>query len=1239
MDKQLLQALDNLSYGLEMLVEALKNQKPAKSSTAQAIKGGDFGKSLEQINAGLRAIKKDTQEILKNQQTIIALQKKKSRDKSTEEFDGDDKKKQSSIKKGITMILLIAVAVLAIGLAFKIVGKIDFLSVVGLSIAILIMAAAFEKIAQLKLTVKEAAVASLAIVMMAVAVTVSSWILSLVKPISFLQALTGILIMGMFAIAAGGISKMIKELSEIGLMKIIKGVIFLPIIMAAVALGITLSSWILSRVVPIGFGQALTAILISIVFVAISFGLRKILNAMEKATPANAVKLVLVLPAVAIAITASSWILSKVIPIGFRQAITAILISVMFTVMSIGIGKIVQAIGKMDWKDVPKIPVFFTLMALGLAASAFIFAKSQRYFDAINWVTMLRILLLGVVVGIIAIVVAVAVKLMKGMSWQTVLQVPAFFSLLSLAIAVSAFIFFKSRKYLDEISWARSLKILMLGVVMGIIMAVVSVSAKVLNKVSWGTVLKVPVFFTLMALAVSASAFIFAKSKKAFDDLTISMIFKIGVFGVALSIVAAAMSLVLTIIKKAGIGVTDALKGGLIIVIIATTIMLSSLILNLGNYKKYPPLKWTLGVAASIAAFGIGALLLGAAVFGPQALVFAAGLVAILITSLTIVATSHILNKGKYDKHPTLKWTLGVSAALASFSLGAILLGINVINPFFYAGLNMLGKVAKSIVSVSKILAKGQYNIPGMVKWAAATTLLFTVFTPIILILGAVGVAAAAMGAIFGDKANPFKQGTKMLKDIAQSIVDVSFILAKGKYSGGPNAKWAGGVAIALGAFAPVYAMLVANSVMKLFGGGGVGPKDFAEAIKTISKGIVTAAGYFAKNTASFKNGPPEAWAKGVGKAIGAFAPVYKILASEKGLFGTGVSIEKFKRAIITITKGIIESAKIFAKNTAPFKDGMYPSTKWSKGVGSAIGAFAPIFKQISENSGLMTSGDEVVNTMVNGIVKVAKAIVRVANIMKGVNKWDSYPTKKWSWNIKKGIISFIGIANEVDLELVSYDAIITASNKIVYVAKLFSMNKKHFQTRIDPNFTSNLRKNIVDFNKLVKELSKSQDKSLMGKITGMADALTGNDPITQIAKRMITLAKGYDKLATSLIKLSVAMRMLNLKSLAQLGNFGSIQSKGPEEGQSISQVKSQQSAIVGKSQEGKSIGGGGKEKEGPNIPPDLVKKNQIYYVSQQLEKMNKILANIDNNASSIFAFMEEQANSSESTGLKTEKD
>ena len=65
MDKQLLQALDNLSYGLEVLVEALK-QKNAKSDTGKTLQSGNFDKSLESITVELKSIKKDTQEILKN---------------------------------------------------------------------------------------------------------------------------------------------------------------------------------------------------------------------------------------------------------------------------------------------------------------------------------------------------------------------------------------------------------------------------------------------------------------------------------------------------------------------------------------------------------------------------------------------------------------------------------------------------------------------------------------------------------------------------------------------------------------------------------------------------------------------------------------------------------------------------------------------------------------------------------------------------------------------------------------------------------------------------------------------------------------------------------------------------------------------------------------------------------------------------------------------------------------------
>jgi hypothetical protein len=1306
MDKQLLKALDNLSFGLELLVQSLNDRKSAKSSTAQAIKSADFGKSLEQINVGIKSIKKDTQEILKNQQTIISMQKKKSADSKTDTFEGDDKKKEGSIKKGITMILLIAVAVLAIGLAFKIVGKIDFLSVVGLSIAILIMASAFEKIARIKMTIREAAVASLSLVMMSAAVTLSSWILQLVKPISFSQAITGILIMGMFAVSANGIGKIIRAISKMGIMSIIKSIVFLPLILASIALGIAWSSWALTKIVPIGFSQALTAILISIVFVAISFGLNKIMKAVRKATPATALKLTLVLPAIAAGITVSSWIMSKIKVITWGQALTAILIGAMFAIISFGMVNIVKAVGKMQkWSDVFKLPVFLTMISLAIAASAFIFATSKKYFEQLNWVTMLRILLLGVTIGLIAIVVGFAIKIMGKLSWGMVLKVPAFFTLLSVAIAASAFIFSKAKKYIDEMTWVRALRILLLGIVIGVVAIVAAFAGKIMGKMGWGTIVKIPVFYTLISLAIAVSAFIFAFAKKAFDALTFTMMLKIAAFGISLGVAILAIGIVMVILKKIGLKVADAAKGGVAIVIIAVVIMVTSLILSIGSYKKYPPVMWALGVAASLAAFGVAALLLGSAVFGPQALVFLAGLAAILVTALTIVAASHILSMGKYKKYPSLLWSLGVGMALGGFALGAILLGINVLNPFFWAGLPMIVTVAETIVEVADILSKGKYNNPGMLPWAATVALLYGLFAPLIIVLGAIGMAGAVIEFFGGE--NPFDKGRQMLASIAYSIVEVSVILQKGKYTGGPKKAWAEGISLALGAFAPVYSMLVAAAVMKaMTGSGGVGPKEFATAIKTVALGITTAAVYFAAFKGAFRNGPPKAWAEGVGMAIGAFAPVYQMLLNSAIMNsmskGSGKSLgpEAFVKAIMTVSRGIIAAAGVFEKNKSKFEEGKYPSKAWGEGVGGAIQAFAPVYKYMQENSGWLTSGAEAAAELAYGVRVVAGSIADVAGIFSRAKVgFEVYPKKEWGEGIEASIKKFGDIisyiSNDFGMDIEEFREKSSILTSIVYsmtviaktlssakthfgfvmnpnwvkqvkitiveflrlqkwtfekipigsfvagnmilskvlwsmanVAKILSTNKKYFNFSIRKGFVKNMAAEILDFNKLINALVASEkNKGLVDSLKEGFNAATGNDPVTKIAKRLITLAKGYDALASSLIKLSVAMRMLNLKSLSQLGSVtkGMTDGKMSETSAQVSQIKNIPTRTVGKTEGGQQISSEGKKERGLQVPPELQKKNQIYYVSQQLEKMNKILSSIEVSANDINSFLQQQ--------------
>ena len=203
-------------------------------------------------------------------------------------------------------------------------------------------------------------------------------------------------------------------------------------------------------------------------------------------------------------------------------------------------------------------------------------------------------------------------------------------------------------------------------------------------------------------------------------------------------------------------------------------------------------------------------------------------------------------------------------------------------------------------------------------------------FTAGIIGVGALIVGTLGLGWIL------LKAGREGVLMIADTIVDVAERLRKGSFIGGPTKEWAEGVAIALGAFSPIYKMLVDNAFWTYFGIGGIGPNDYANAIRVVTEGIVIAAKEFAKHKAEFKEGPPKKWAQGVSLALGAFTPIYEILVKNSGWFSSGVSVEDYRKAIRTVSEGIVEAAKYFAKNKSPFKfyqvcPGLEKLTLWLK--------------------------------------------------------------------------------------------------------------------------------------------------------------------------------------------------------------------------------------------------------------------------------------------------------------------
>jgi len=1188
MDQKLLDALSNMAEALEQIAEALndKGKSGGSVATSEALKGGDFVKQIKEINIGVKQLQVDSKKILKNQETIIALSKKSSNDKKTPfEEAGGNKKKESEMKKGIGTILLIAIAVLAIGMAFKLIGGINFFSVIGLSLAILILSYAFEKVAKLNMSLKQAAFASATMVMMALAVTVSSWILKKITPISFVQSLTMILIGVGFSMLSPAIGKIINAFGSMSWNQVIKASIGLIVVLPAIALGMTISSWIMKKITPITFSQGITAILIAAVFTVISFGLKKMLKAFGGAGIFALGKAILflplVLPAIALGIVLSSYVLGKTQKVGLSEAWSAIMIALIFTVISFGLKKIINAMEAVD------DPAKMILIPLLLPAVAVAIWLSSMALNKVQMMTFGQFLVsLGI--SILFIVFAVALKIMspiiKKLKWEDVIKLPLLMTTMAIAVWASSHILKKTA----DISFALMLKILVFSVVFAIAVIVLAAVAWVIAKFfGVKNVLKGAVAIVALAATVMTSSWLIAKGNYSKYPSWKWSLFS----GLAI----AAFGIIGWVLMKIG-SVSTYIKGGIAILAVAGTVMLASHILSAGNYSKYPKLSWAIGVAASLAAFGVAAALLGPMVFGPQALVFLAGAAAVLGVAATIMAASHILAKGNYSKYPSLGWSMSVALSLGAFTAGMVLLG-------------------------------------GM-------------------IIASFGLGAAALAA-----------GSRAVLGVAKTIVKASFILAKGKWLKGPTKEWASGVAIALGAFAPVYKMLMNNAPGLFSKGGGLGPEDFSKGIVAVTRGIITAANELAspKNKGVWKKGPTKEWAIGVGIALGAFAPVYKMMLANAGakFFGSGgIGPEDFSKAILTVTRGIITAAKEFAKNTAPFKEGMYPSKQWGEGVGAALQAFAPVFKALSEDTGIFTGGAEVISNMVNGVLSIASAIVGVARIMSDPTvKWDAYPDSKWSkglsalftgmkpvfsmisemdgiltsfddimdgmvrvgsvmvalskkfansntwktppleWSkiVAQNVIRYVDLSNyitnkldffagtaikDVVVEMAltariiksndkyfsffipasfiknitnnlksyahlglyllgktkGFGNVVHASEYLVKVAKIISSGTKYMRESVNPNFMKSIASNLFYYMAIANKLQEQR-----GGIGGMIkDALMG-DPIVQMAKGMILLAKAYDRLASSLAKMGKAMNNLNDKKISQLERISRI--------------------------------------------------------------------------------------------------
>ena len=269
-DKAFIENLQNFTIALENIVELMDNEsKKGGDATNKALSSMD-SKNLGTVVEAMTLLLDSNKRIETNTEKILEEIKASKKQKEKGMFDKiEGKENKNKITDGIQTVILIAAGVLAIGLAFKLIGKVDFLSVIALSMGMLMVSLAFSEIAKIEnLTPKKTLIVGLALIVIAGAITISSFILKAFQPLSAAQMLSFIIVSAALGIGAFFIFKAVKDL-EIKPKDIAK-YLLLPIILPAIAAGLVASSWFLKGIAPIGLMQA-----ISIVFVGLAMADRK----------------------------------------------------------------------------------------------------------------------------------------------------------------------------------------------------------------------------------------------------------------------------------------------------------------------------------------------------------------------------------------------------------------------------------------------------------------------------------------------------------------------------------------------------------------------------------------------------------------------------------------------------------------------------------------------------------------------------------------------------------------------------------------------------------------------------------------------------------------------------------------------------------------------------------------------------------------------------------------------------
>jgi hypothetical protein len=914
MDKKLLDAFNNLGRALDLLADILdknKKSKESSSSTGNALKNKeikDISTQIKDISEGVKSLKNDNKKILANQKTLLDLARKPQKgieSKTSDIEEAGDPNKNKRIKDGALMIVGIAVAVLAIGMAFKIIGNVDVGSVLALSIAIPLIAYSFERVSKLKLDLKQISLTSLALIAISAAIMIASFFMKNIATISIGQGITAIFIAATFAALSFSIKTMVGGFKGISPTQLL----ILPLVLITLSLAITGASFIMKNIAPIGFAQGITAIFIAATFAVVSFSVKKMIDGFKGINPIQFITLPLILITLSYAITKSSEIMQGIVPIGFTQGLTAIFIAATFAVLSFGIGMLIKGLKDISIGQIIALPLVLVTLSGAIVASSYVLQLIKPITSNI----LFSVIEIALTLSIASSAFGLSIFLLKklGLNSKDIFEGGLSVVLIAGTIYASSLLL-ANGNYTNPpgFMWAlqSGLSILVFG------LAVVGM-ALAMTKLGLGSVDLIEGGIAVLGIAtvISASSQILGLGdygKYPNFDWALGVGTSILAFGIATLTLG-------SIIELSGGLAAGAMLFGLTAVLgVASLIVGTSKILSLGNYGKYPTLDWAEGTGLSLIAFGTATLAIGTAIissFGLGAGAIMIGSEAVLGIAETIKQTSLIFSQGNWSGGPTFEWALGVSMAIEAFYPLIDKLNTGGLVGLFTGGLkpediiNTITGISLGLLVARDVFKEGTWTGGPTAEWAQSISTALSAFMPIISELNTGGLFSIFTGGLKPEDI----QNT--IENIANGLVIARNMFQQGTWTGGPTPEWVDSIAKALGAFAPVFGYLHDNSGW--FSGG---TDEISNGITAVAIGIKDAADIFSQ--IKITNLPEGDFMDTISKSIKKYIDLSEYLAT-KGMGISSLNMISVVFGMSSMASAYYELAESVSKLTSSMKD------------------------------------------------------------------------------------------------------------------------------------------------------------------------------------------------------------------------------------------------------------------------------------------------------------------------------